>query len=381
MSDQPTPGHAGAQPAPGHAGAQPAPGHAGAQPTPGYAGPLAGLRMVDLGTLLPGPLAAETLAVAGADVLKVEAPGGDGIHGLPAGPVWGRAAHAMLNGAKRVLRLDLKSADGLAELRRVLETADVLIEQFRPGVMARLGLDYATVSGWNPRIVYCSITGYGQRGPMAGEPGHDLNYVAAAGLLPEVPAGMVAEPPPLLTADIGGGTMPAIINILLALWERQTTGRGRHLDIAMAQMVRAFAFPHRPTLAAFGTLTAAGMAGLVGGSPRYAVYPTSDGRRLAVAALEQKFWENVCRVIELPEELREDARDPDATRRGVADRLRTRSAADWLAAFAGVDGCVSLVHTAVEALAGDDPLPVPLDLGLRRAEPAAAVTPPGPASP
>ncbi|MBP2232894.1 crotonobetainyl-CoA:carnitine CoA-transferase CaiB-like acyl-CoA transferase [Azospirillum agricola] len=333
------------------------------------AGPLAGIRVVDLSSLLPGPLAAETLAEAGAEVLKIEPPGGDGVFGLPAGPVWGGAAHALLNRGKRVVRLDLKSGEGRAELRRALEGADVLIEQFRPGVMARLGFDFATVSGWNPRLVYCSITGYGQEGPAAGDAGHDLNYVAAAGLLaeppPGTPADAVAEPPPVLAADIGGGTLPALVNILLALWDRQRTGRGRHLDIAMATMVRAFAFPHRPTLDAFGALTPAGMGGLTGGSARYAVYPTADGRRLAVAALEPKFWDNVCRIIGLPEALRDDSRDPAATRRAVAERLLTRTAADWMTAFGG-DTCVSPVRTAAEALAGEESYPMPLVPGLRR---------------
>ena len=318
-------------------------------------GPLAGIRVVDLSTLLPGPLAGLILAEAGAEVLKIEPPGGDPILRLDGG--WGEAAHDLFNAGKRVIRLDLKSLAGQADLRREIGRADVLIEQFRPGVMARLGFGYATVRGWNPRLVYCSITGYGQGGPLAAAPGHDLNYLAEAGLLDGA-----ERVPPLLAADVGGGTYPALVNILLALIERQRTGQGRHLDIAMAEMVRAFVFPYLPALMA-GCDPQAG--GLLGGSPRYGLYPTADGRRLAVGALEPPFWAAFCAVIDLPPDLRDDARDPAATRAAVAERIARRSAAEWETAFAGTDACVRVVRTPVEALAGLNRYPVPLDRGFR----------------
>ncbi|NYZ15823.1 CoA transferase [Azospirillum sp. RWY-5-1] len=327
------------------------------------AGPLTGLRVLDLTTLLPGPYATLLLAEAGAEVVKVEPPAGDPILALPAGPGVAAAAHTLLNAGKRILRLDLRDAGSADVLRREVEAADVLVEQFRPGVMDRLGFGYRTVRRWNPGLIYCSITGYGQSGPDAAKAGHDLNFLAEAGLL-DADAEGVAEPPPVLAADIGGGALPAVVNILLALLERRTTGRGRHLDIAMARTVRCFAFPHLPAVAATGRLRTGEAGGLLGGSPRYAVYPTADGRRLAVAALEPKFWTRFCSLIGLPDELCDDAVDPAATRAAIAGRLAQRSAGEWLSVFAGHDVCVSLVSRPEESLRGVTRYPTPLDPAL-----------------
>ena len=173
----------------------------------------------------------------------------------------------------------------------LLKRADVLVEQFRPGVMARLGLGYEALRRINPRLVYCSITGYGQTGPRAGEAGHDLNYIGHTGLLALQP-GPPDRPvvPPALIADIAGGTLPAVINILLALRQRDRTGQGCHLDIAMTDAMFTFAGHALAVGHATGAFPGAGGARLTGGSPRYQLYPTRDGKLVACAALEQKFW-------------------------------------------------------------------------------------------
>lgn len=312
-------------------------------------GPLAGCLVLDFSTLLPGPLAGLILAEAGAEVVKIERPGGEDMRRFP--PAWGpiSAPYALLNRGKQLLELDLKSEGARAMLAPLLARADVVIEQFRPGVMARLGLGHDDVAAINPRIIYCSITGYGQTGPLADAPGHDLTYMAAAGLL-AASHGPLERPvlPPVLAADIGGGTYPAVINILLALIERERTGRGRHLDIAMADMVRAFG-----VLVEAGTLAGgSGDSMLTGGWPRYGLYATKDQRLLAVGALEKKFWQAFCDTIGLPTALREDHRTPSETRAAVAAIMAADTAAAWIARFTGTEACVSLVATPDEAAVG-----------------------------
>jgi crotonobetainyl-CoA:carnitine CoA-transferase CaiB-like acyl-CoA transferase len=309
-------------------------------------GPLSGRLVLDFSTLLPGPFAGLILAEAGAEVIKIERPGGEDMRHFP--PAFGEtsAPHALLNRGKRLLEIDLKDADAREILKPLLARADVVIEQFRPGVMDRLGLGHQAVAALNPGVVYCSITGYGQTGPKADAPGHDLNYMAEAGLL-SASHGALDAPvvPPVLVADIGGGTLPAVINILLALMERDRTGRGRHLDIAMTEMVRAFG-----VLVEAGTVLArSGDGMLTGGLPRYGLYATADGRLLAVGALEERFWRIFCDLVGLPERLRADAATPDETRAALRAILRARTADAWLALFAGTQACVSLVATPEEA--------------------------------
>jgi len=197
--------------------------------------PLEGLFVLDFSTLLPGPLATLLLAEAGAEVVKIEPPGGEEMRGRAT--KWGHdsVGFALLNRGKRSVALDLKNAAEQARLQPLVKRADVIVEQFRPGVMARLGLDYVTVAKLNPTVVYCSISGYGQSGLKRDVAAHDLNYIGDAGLL-ALSMGDPSRPvlPPTLIADIAGGAYPAVVNILLALEERRRTGRGRHLDVAMA---------------------------------------------------------------------------------------------------------------------------------------------------
>jgi crotonobetainyl-CoA:carnitine CoA-transferase CaiB-like acyl-CoA transferase len=182
--------------------------------------PLAGVRVIDFSTLLPGPLATLMLAEAGAEIVKIEKPWlGDELRAYAPQSGGSSIGFALLNRGKRSVALDLKDPAARGRLLPLLRTAAVLVEQFRPGVMARLGLGYEAIREINPRIVYCSITGYGQSGPKAAVAGHDLNYGAETGLLALAAGGPAGAPtvPPGLIADIGGGALPAVINILLAL--------------------------------------------------------------------------------------------------------------------------------------------------------------------
>jgi crotonobetainyl-CoA:carnitine CoA-transferase CaiB-like acyl-CoA transferase len=308
--------------------------------------------VLDFTTLLPGPLATLMLAEAGAEVIKVERPGGEEMRAMA--PRWEResAAFELLNRGKRSLNLDLKTETGRRRLDPLLKRADIVVEQFRPGVMAALGLGYEAVNAVNPRAIYCSITGYGQSGPRSAEAGHDVNYIGATGLLALQP-GAAGQPqvPPALIADIGGGSFPAVINILLALRQRDQIGRGCHLDIAMTDAMFTFAWHALAIGAATGRYPGAGDTRLTGGSPRYALYPTSDGRLVACGALEQKFWERFCRTIGLAPQLVDDAASPASTRAAVAAIIAGRSADDWRPMLAEADCCATIVASLEEALA------------------------------
>ncbi|MEJ1159061.1 CaiB/BaiF CoA transferase family protein [Prosthecomicrobium sp. N25] len=318
--------------------------------------PLLGVTVLDLTTLLPGPLATLMLAEAGARVVKIERPGGEDMRRFHPLRGEGEAAvsvpYALLNRGKEILEIDLKDPAGRARIADLVRSADVLVEQFRPGVMERLGLGYPALSALNPGLVYASISGYGQTGPRAAEAGHDLNYQALTGIL-DLSRGPLDRPtlPAAQVADIAGGTLPAVINILLALIRRTRTGQGAHLDIAMADGMFMFGV--------FGLADGLGGAGwprsgeglLTGSLPRYALYATADDRLVAVGALEEKFWQAFAEAIGLPQDLRDDRATPEATRSAVASILRGRSAAAWRPVLAAADCCATVVATLEEAMA------------------------------
>jgi alpha-methylacyl-CoA racemase len=314
------------------------PPHSGAAPVR----PLQGIKVVDFSTLLPGPMASLVLVEAGAEVIKIERPGrGDEMRSYE--PRFGStsANFAILNRGKQVLALDLKQTQDLARAKALALEADVLIEQFRPGVMARLGLSYEALAEHNPRLIYCSITGYGQDGPKAQVAAHDMNYLAEAGLLSlVVDQDGTPNIPHTPIADIGGGAYPAIINILLAVQERQITGRGRHLDIAMADNVFPFLYWALANTA-LGEPPRPGGELITGGSPRYGVYRTRDGRYLAAAPIESQFWTRFCQIVGLPE---------TADKAAVKAAIGARTGAEWQAAFEGHDVCCTFVASPAEAL-------------------------------
>jgi alpha-methylacyl-CoA racemase len=311
--------------------------------------PLAGRLVLDFSTLLPGPMATLLLAEAGAEVIKVERPGtGEDMRGYEPKLGADSANFVLLNRGKRSLALDLKNEADLARLRPLLQRADVLMEQFRPGVMHRLGLGYEAVSRINPRIVYCSITGYGQTGPKRDRAGHDLNYQGDAGMLALSHGGAHPVVPPALVADIAGGAYPAVINILLALTERERTGQGCHLDVSMAENLFPFLYWSLGQGAATGRWPGDGDALVTGGTPRYRLYPTADGRVVAAAPIEDRFWPKFCEAIGLEPALRNDSIDPAATARAAAALIAAQPASHWRDVFARADCCCSVVATAAE---------------------------------
>jgi alpha-methylacyl-CoA racemase len=306
--------------------------------------PLAGITILDFSTLLPGPLATLILAEAGAEVIKIERPGiGDEMRSYE--PRFGRDSvnFALLNRGKRSIAIDLK-AEGTKRLEPLLRRADVLVEQFRPGVMERLGLGYDMLKALNPRLIYCAITGYGKAGPRAQQAGHDLNYQADTGML-MLSAGADGAPviPPALIADIGGGAYPAVMNILFALQARAKTGEGCRLDVAMADNLFPFMYWALGNGLAAGRWPKPGGEYVTGGSPRYQIYRTADDRFVAAAPLEQRFWEVFCGELGL---------DPaSATRDTVAAVIRARPGAEWQRRFAGKDLCCTVASSIETALA------------------------------
>src|SRR5262249_31367152 len=338
------------------------------------------------------------LAEAGADVIKIERPGGEELRRHPPHIDGESAVYALLNRGKKSIVLDLKAADAHARLAPLLASCDVVVEQFRPGVMARLGLGYDAVKAINPRAVYCSITGYGQDGPRRNEAGHDLNYIAATGLLALAP-GPTDRPtvPPALIADIAGAAMPAVMNILLGLRRRDATGVGCFIDIAMADAMFTFAWHALASGFAGQGFPSPGASRLTGGSPRYQLYPTRDDKLGACAALEQKFWLAFCAAIGLSAPLVDDRMDPAATTTAVAAIIASRTAREWAPVFAAADCCVTIMtdlehavadphfasrglfaHAVVTAAGTALPaLPVPIDPGFRGVPGAVPTTRPG----
>jgi alpha-methylacyl-CoA racemase len=313
--------------------------------------PLQGVKVLDFSTLLPGPLCTLLMAEAGAEVVKVEKPEvGDEMRSYKPRSGPDSVNFGMLNRGKRSVALDLKTTEGRDTAFALIGEADVLVEQFRPGVMERLGLGYGAVVERNPRLIYCSITGYGQNGEKAHTAAHDLNYLAETGML-ALATGSDGTPalPPALIADIAGGAYPAMINVLLALNQRELTGKGCHLDVSMADNLFTFMYW---ALGAGWTGNGWPRPGgelVTGGTARYQVYRTSDGQFLAAAPLEDKFWENFTRVIGAPELANADGLDPVTTRH-VAELIGREPARVWVDRFAGIDTCTVRVVGLEEAV-------------------------------
>ncbi|MBS1877425.1 MAG: CoA transferase [Acidobacteria bacterium] len=303
-----------------------------------------GLRVLDLTRLLPGAVATEWLADFGADVIKIEQPGvGDYARSLFA------SIFEATNRGKRSVELDLKDASGRAALMALARTADVLIESFRPGVMDRLGVGCAALRAVNPRLIYVALTGYGQDGPRRDEAGHDINYLAQAGVFE-----MLGAVPGVQMADIAGGSMQAVIGVLLALAARERTGVGQFVDVSMTRGVAELLAIPLAELRTGGEGPGLGETVLNGGYACYNVYRCRDGRRLAVGALEPKFWAALCGALgrgDLVE--RQFAADQEGLKAELGAVFLRDDAEAWDRALRGHDGCVTLVRTVGEVAACD----------------------------
>lgn len=294
-------------------------------------GPLAGVRVLDMTRLAPGPYASMLLADLGAEVIAI----GGGRSGLPV---------PALSRGKEFISLDLKTTDGLDALHTLVSEADVFMEGFRPGVADKLGAGYAELSAVNPGLVYCSVTGYGQHGPMAQRAGHDINYLAIAGALGTF--GPSDHPPTLplnLVADFAGGGLLSAFGIVSALYDRTRTGKGRYIDAAMVDGVLSmmgmnFVDWQTPTL------PGRGHGVLTGSMPFYRCYRCSDDRYVAVGALETAFFERLWTTLDLgavPDHF--DESTWDHIEKSLATAFETKTMAEWTTEFAEVDACVTPV--------------------------------------
>ncbi len=304
---------------------------------------LSRFRMLDMSRQLPGPFCSMLLADLGMDVLAVYAPTDPMGMGIP-----------LLGRNKRSLSLNLKAPEGRAIFQRLARDADVVLEGSRPGAAARLGVDYDTLRTLNPRLVYCSISGYGQDGPYRDRVGHDVNYLGFGGVIGLTGA---AGGPPVIPgvqiADIGGGALTAAVGILGALWAREETGRGQFVDIAMLDGSVAWQVVNVMRWLADKREPARGDTMLTGHHPCYAIYETKDGRHVTVGALEPHFWRTLCERLGMPElvgkQFAEDAEREEMFRR-VRARFRERTMADWVAELADLDICFGPVATLAEMM-------------------------------
>jgi alpha-methylacyl-CoA racemase len=306
--------------------------------------PLEGIRVLDLSRLLPGPFLTMVLADLGADVVKIEDPKvGDYLRVFP--PVKGGVAgrYLAVNRGKRSLALDLKQAAHVEAFLALVERADVVIESFRPGVMAKLGLGYDVLAARNPRLVMCSISGYGATGPYAHRAGHDLNYVGLAGVLAmgaEAP-GHGPAMPGVQIADLAGGALWSATGILAALVGRERTGRGAHLDISMTEGALTLLAAELGNLDC-GARPTRGAETLNGGVACYGVYRTADDRYLSVGALEPKFYVAFSTAIGRKPDVSELVAPPAKQaqiRAEIAAILASRTRAEWLEILAAHDCC------------------------------------------
>lgn len=299
-------------------------------------GALDGIRVLDLSRLAPGPYCTMLLGDMGADVIRVDSPQGT----VRAGD--------MLSRNKRSIVLDLKKPEAQAVLHRLAATADVLLESNRPGVTKRLGCDPATLAAINPRLVYCSLTGYGQEGPLSGAAGHDINYISISGVLSQIGDGKAPPVPPLnLVADFGGGGLLAAFGIVCALLERQRSGQGQTIDTAMIDGAASLMSVHYAT---DGRLSAPGVGMLGGGAPFYGTYECRDGKYVAVGAIEPKFFAALCRGtgLDFVAEQMETSRWQEQ-KVAFAKRFLEHTRDEWVDKFKSLDACLTPVLDLDEA--------------------------------
>lgn len=318
--------------------------------------PLEGLTVLDLSRLLPGPLASLQLADLGATIIKIEAPlGGDYARYFPPLLDGQSALFRTLNRNKSSVCIDLKQAEGRAVFERLVLDADVVLESFRPGVMQRLGVGAERLMALNERLIYCALTGYGASGPLSARAGHDINYVAQAGIGRLTGLGSTPVQSGFQAADVAGGSLYAVIGILAALQSRHRTGRGQLVDVSMTDgvfgvglLAHALDAVTEPDVAEVPP----GQGDLAGGIPCYRPYRCADGLWLSVGALEPKFWGLLCQTIGRPD-LSNDglARGKRGleVHRTVEAILAEQPRSAWLAIFGPIDACVEPLLSLGEA--------------------------------
>lgn len=305
--------------------------------------PLRNLKCLDLSRQLPGPFCSMILADLGVEVLVVAAPNDAMGIGIP-----------LVQRNKRSMTLNLKDPKGKEIFTKLAADADIVLEGFRPGVAERLGIDYASLSKLNPRVVYCSISGYGQDGPYRDKVGHDINYLGYSGVLGV--SGAAGGPPqimPVQVADIGGGALMGVVGILAALMAREHTGKGQYVDISMMDGSMSWNVFHTLMSFVMGGQPPRGGTQLTGHNPCYAVYETKDGKYVTVGALEPHFWRNLCNALCVPEfiadQFAEDARREEIFR-VLRHKFKEKTQAEWLAQLDPIDICFGPVNSIAEAM-------------------------------
>ncbi len=299
--------------------------------------PLDGLLVLDFTRLLPGPFTTQLLANLGADVVKIEDPAlGDYMRTVPPTIQGISYPYLMVNRGKRSLALDLKTKEAREVLYKLVRKADIVIEQFRPGVMKKLGADYATLAKRNRKLIYCSFSGYGQTGPTKDLPGHDITFEAHAGIL-GVSGDLDGHPaiPGVPMADLASG-YNAAMSILVALRTRDRTGKGEFIDVSIFDTAVSLMVLNVARFLATGEEPVAGEALLTGRFPFYKLYQASDGGWLAVATVESKFWNRMCEILgapELADAQLADEREKTRVVKILEARFRMKTQAEWEAAF------------------------------------------------
>ena len=317
---------------------------------------LDGVRVVDLTTLLPGPYGTQLLADLGADVVKVErVDSGDNARYTP--PLTDEGTGALfdaVNRGKRSVALDLKDERGREALYELVSTADAFVEQFRPGVVDRLGVDYETLREYNPDLVYCSLSGYGQSGPKSDKAAHDLNYIGLAGLLDMTRESEDEKPqmPGYPIADMAGG-MTAAFSVVCALLSRELGGNGgEYIDCSLTDPVLSFSQSIAPGVF-MGEDPRPGETSLTGRYPWYDVYECADGRHVTIAALEPVFWQGFCEAVDREDLLEHHTTDDPAEMAALREELESlfasRTRDEWVEAIGDADAAVDGVYTPTEA--------------------------------
>jgi alpha-methylacyl-CoA racemase len=317
---------------------------------------LQGLKILDLTSLWPGPLATLVLADLGAEVLRIEPPDRPDLlrYMEPLDDRGDGAAWSFAGRGKRSLALNLKSPEGREIFAQLLGSYDIVVEQFRPGVLDRLGVGYEAMAQRQPRLIWCSITGFGQEGPWRDRPGHDINYLAASGLAHLMGGGRGGPTAwTALAGDVAGGTWPALVGILAAVIQRSHSGVGQHIDIAMAEGALFLNALAASGVLAGGEDPAAGQ-GILGGASTFDYYATSDGRWVSLALLEPKFWQGFCAAVRRPDLLSASMETPEqmaALKVQLQALMASQPYAYWLALFERIEVCAEPVRTTAEALA------------------------------
>lgn len=320
--------------------------------------PLDGIRVIDLTRLLPGGYCTLFLADMGAEVIKIEdTEQGDYLR-WSAPFIQGQSAAFMaLNRNKKSLKLNLKTEKGVKIFFQLAQQADIIVESFRPGVMVRLGVDYEAVKQVNEKIIYCSITGYGQDGPYMSKVGHDINYISYAGILGL--NGLHDGPPvipPVQIADIAGGGLNAVIGILLALVHREKTGQGQFIDVSMTDGILSWLSIHAAKFFVDGSVPKRQTMRLSGAYPCYNVYETREGKYVSLGALEPKFWRNFLQAIQ-----REDlvagqfatGEEGEQVKAELRKVFKEKTQPEWLRLLGDLDICFAPVYEMDEVF--EDP--------------------------